>query len=216
MRKRAYVHVPALRGCSLMRDTVDDTIAAAPDAIRVFLRWLERHGEPVNPSAPFKTRLAEERLSSGFLSSDFYEPDARPLTKAESDRALARLGWVHDDLRRVTEHLTPAKLNAKPAKARPIMAILAHLCSEGGYLRGVSGSSRIQRLVDQGRIDPRDALDELLVLETERLQAMGNAERREVRPAGQGQWSANGAARRMVEHGWEHYLEICTRLGVEP
>jgi hypothetical protein len=65
-------------------------------------------------------------------------------------------------------------------------------------------------------MDPRDALDELLVLETERLRTMSDAERGEVRPAGQGQWSANGAVRRMVEHGWEHYLEICTRLGVEP
>ena len=146
MRKKTYVHVPSLRGCMLTRDTTDAALDAAPDAIRVFLRYLHRHGERVDAKAPFKVRVAEERLSGGFLGSAFYEPDTHPLTKAESARALKWLGWLHDDLRRVTRPLSPAKLAAKPATGRPIRQILSHVCAEGGYLRGVSGASRMRRM----------------------------------------------------------------------
>jgi hypothetical protein len=83
-------------------------------------------------------------------------------------------------------------------------------------LRAISGASRIQRLVDEGKMNPLDALDQLLVLETERLKAMSDEERTTVRQAGQSTWSANAAVRRMLEHAWEHYLEICVRLKVEP
>jgi hypothetical protein len=88
--------------------------------------------------------------------------------------------------------------------------------AEGGYLRGVTGASRIQRLADEGAIEPLDALDQLFELETERLDAMTDEERSEVIQRGQNPWSARSAVRRMLEHGWEHYVEIAERLGATP
>jgi predicted RNase H-like HicB family nuclease len=216
MRKKTYIHVPSLRGCMLMHHTTADALDAAPNAIRTYLGYLQRHGERVDAKAAFKVRVAEERLDGGFLGSGFYDPDTQPLTKTESTRALKWLGWLHNDLRRVTEPLTPSRLAAKPPKGRPIRQILTHVCVEGAYLRAVPGASRIQREADEGKTDPRDALDRLLVLETERLHAMSDEERTTVRQAGQSPWSANAATRRMLEHGWEHYLEICVRLKVAP
>lgn len=216
MRKKTYIHVPALPGCIAQGETTDAAITAAPAAITTYLRYLQRHGADVNADEAFRTRIGEMNMRGGFLGVGFLATDAKPLSNAESDRALTWLGWIHDDIRRVTSTLPAAKLQAKPAVGRPIHRILEHMCGEGGYLRGVKGASRVQREVEQGRLDPRDALDQLLELERERLQTMTAEERAEVRQAGQSQWSARAAVRRMLEHGWEHYVEICERLGVEP
>lgn len=215
-RKKTFISVPDLPGCIALGDTTDEAIASAPEAIRTYAAYLERHGEKIPAAAPFDVRVAEMRLDGGFIGSGFLVADAKPLTKGDIDRSLRWLGWIHDDLRRVTGGLTPAKRHAKPATGRPIERILSHVCAEGGYLRGVSGASRIQREADEGMIDPLDALDRLLELETERLKTMSTEERTTVRQAGQSQWSARAAVRRMLEHGWEHYLEICRRLGVAP
>jgi predicted RNase H-like HicB family nuclease len=213
MRKKTYIHVPSLRGCNLLRDTADEAIAATPDAIRLYLAYLRGRGEKVDPDTPFRVRVAEERLRGGFLGSEFYEPDATPLTKPESARAMKWLGWIRGDLRGLAQPLGSKKLSSKPATGRSITQILRHLCN--AYLRGVPGSSHISRLANEGKLDPFDALDQLQELETERLRTMSDFERAEVRQTATG-WSANYASRRMLEHAWEHYLEICARLNTAP
>ena len=214
--RKTVVHVPALAGCSARGDTTDEALAAAPEAIGKFLRFLQRHGERVDGAAPFKTRVAAMMLAGGFLGSVFLETDLKPLTKAEIAPSLRRLGWIHGDLRRLTAGLTSRQLDGAPPAGRAIRKILAHICSEGGYLRGVSGAARIQREVDDGRLNALDALDRLLSLESERLHAMNAAERAEVVTRGQAQWTARSAVREMLHHGWEHYVEIADRLSIEP
>lgn len=85
--------------------------------------------------------------------------------------------------------------------------------AQGENLRSVTGASRIQREVDEGRRDPLDALDALWELEAARLASMPAEERRAVVQRGQSPWSVRAAVRRMLEHGWEHYSEIAQRLG---
>jgi antitoxin HicB len=41
------VTVPSLPGCITEGDTLDEALANAQAAIRLFLRVLERHGEPI-------------------------------------------------------------------------------------------------------------------------------------------------------------------------
>jgi hypothetical protein len=41
---------------------------------------------------------------------------------------------------------------------------------------------------------------------------MSKEERAEVIMRGQSPWSARAALRRMLEHAWEHYVEIAQRL----
>ena len=218
MRKKTFVNVPALTGCIARGDTTDEAIENTPDAIRAFLRFLARHGEKADPNVDFRVRVADHVTDSVFPANGigFLPTDAKPLTKAESDALLKRLSAIHDDLRALTTKLTAKQLDAKPAKGRPIRDIMRHMLAEGGYLRGVSGVSRIQRLVDQGEIDARDALDQLFDLERARINAMTARERRDVIMRGQQQWSARSAMRRMLEHGWEHYSEIAARLGKDP
>jgi predicted RNase H-like HicB family nuclease len=215
MRKKTFIHVPALTGCIARGDTTDEAIEHAPDAIRVFLRFIARDGEPVDADQKFTVRVAEHRTDGGWpgQGSGFLPIDAKPLTTREGDEMMRRLAAIHAGLRSLTADLTPKQLAAAPAKGRPISRILGHICgAEGGYLRGVSDSSRLAREVDEGRVNPHDALDRLFEMEQERLRAMSKAERAEVIMRGQMPWSARSAVRRMLEHAWEHYVEIGDRL----
>jgi antitoxin HicB len=45
------VTVPSLPGCITEGDTLDEAVANAQEAIRLFLRVLEKHGEPI-PEEP--------------------------------------------------------------------------------------------------------------------------------------------------------------------
>ena len=214
--KTTYVHVPVLLGCVYNAPTTHQALDAAPDAIGAYLRFMARAGERVDPKATFGTRVSEHYTQGGFLGSRFLPTDAAPLSTRESNALMKRLAALHADLRALTGGLTPKQLTATPARGRPIRRILTHVGAEGGYLRGVTGASRIQRLADEGAIEPLDALDQLFDLETERLATMTDDERTKVIQRGQNPWSARSAMRRMLEHGWEHYVEIAARLGKSP
>jgi predicted RNase H-like HicB family nuclease len=41
------VTVPALPGCVTLGDTVEEALENAEDVIRVFLKSMEKHGEPI-------------------------------------------------------------------------------------------------------------------------------------------------------------------------
>ena len=217
MMKKTVVHVPALLGCTSRGDTTQEAIENAPEAISAYLAFLERAGERVDAKSPFKTRLAQHDTSGGFLGSAFLATDQEPMPKRESDKLMHRLVALHGELRRIASKLTDRQLDAKPKQGRTLRAILHHIVGpEGGYLRGVSGTSRIAREVEQGKLDPFDALDQLLELERVRLDSMTVVERAELIMRGQVPWTARAAVRRMLEHAWEHYVEIATRLGKEP
>jgi predicted RNase H-like HicB family nuclease len=216
MMKKTVVHVPSLLGCRARGDTTQEAIDNAPEAIRVFLRFMKRAGEGVEPNAEFKTKLAEHDKSGGFLGSAYLGSDPEPMHKRESDLLMKRLEAMHGELRRISAKLTPKQLSAKPTSGRPIGDILRHVCGEGGYLRGVSGASRIAGDVEKGRLSAVDALDQLHALEVERLRSMTDDERSAVVMRGQQPWTVRYAVRQMLEHAWEHYVEIAERLGVDP
>jgi hypothetical protein len=146
----------------------------------------------------------------------FLPTDHEPLLKRESDAMMRRLDALHRELRRITAALATKQLTIRPPKGRAIRQILQHVCTEGGYLRGVGGASRLQREVDEGRIEPLDALEQIFALELERLNTMSEEERSALVVRGQSPWTARSAVRHMLEHGWEHYVEIAERLGVVP
>lgn len=218
MKKKTYVHVPRLLGCIARGDTSDEAVERSPDAIRTFLAFAARAGERVDPNAVFRVRVAEHVTDNQWPGNGggFIPTDAAPLTPRESDALMQRLAAIHAGLRRLTSGLTAKQLDAAPPKGRPIRRILQHVCVEGAYLRGIPGSSRLMSDVEKGGLDAHDALDQLFELEHERLRAMSKEERAEVIMRGQTPWSARAAVRRMLEHGWEHYLEIAERLKATP
>ena len=86
-RRKTMVHVLDLLGCVAVGHTTAEAIAATPDAIGAYRRFLHRHGEPVNPDAPIETRVAEHVTKGEWLGNGspylVFGPDLDPVTDEE-------------------------------------------------------------------------------------------------------------------------------------
>ena len=82
MKKKTYVHVPALLGCIARGDTSDEAIERSPEAIRTFLAFCARTGERVDPETAFRVRVAQHVTDNEWPGNGggFLPTDARPLT----------------------------------------------------------------------------------------------------------------------------------------
>lgn len=94
-RRKTMVHVLELLGCVAVGTTTEDALAATPDAIRVFLRFLKRHGEEVDTEARFETRVAEHITEGDWLGNGspylVFAPDLVRLDDEEIALVLAPL-----------------------------------------------------------------------------------------------------------------------------
>ncbi|HEV8534820.1 MAG TPA: DinB family protein [Candidatus Limnocylindria bacterium] len=219
-RKKTLVHALELLGCVVQGDTTDEALAAAPDAIRAYLRYLSRHGETVDPKARFETRVAEHNTEGLFLGQAIYPPDLKPLAPADLARYLRWVEWSRADLLSLVKGLDQQRLRAKPAKGRSLHEILLHaLGADRSYVYGLVGPLKAMgepsNAADRGDLEVRAALEIARPPAIERLRALTPAERRRVRRSGQSTYSAHRIIRRMLEHEWEHRREIAARLGAE-
>jgi uncharacterized damage-inducible protein DinB/predicted RNase H-like HicB family nuclease len=220
--KTTMVHALDLLGCIARGPTTEAALEATPEAIRLYLHFLSRHGDEVNPQAAFTTRVAEHVTEGPWVGygdpASGFAPDFEPLTTAELKTHLQRLGWLRDDLLDQVKPLLREQLVAKPEKGRSIREILEHMAeSDGYYLRylvgKVDGLPEALRAVREGAPEALPALlFDLWGVFDARLRVLTDAERTEKVPHGQVTWTARRALRRMLEHAWEHLLEISERL----
>jgi uncharacterized damage-inducible protein DinB/predicted RNase H-like HicB family nuclease len=219
-RKKTLVHVLDLLGCVVQADTTDEAIAAAPDTIRAYLRYLRRHGENVDPNEKIETRLAEHNTEGLFSGQAPWPQDFKPLAPAALARYVRWLDWSRADLLALVNGIDDKGLRAKPAKGRSLRDILLHvLDADKSYVYGLVGPLKTMgnptNAADRGDLDLRVALREARAAAIDRLTSLTPAERRNVRKAGQSTYSAHRVIRRMLEHEWEHRREIATRLARE-
>ena len=219
-RKKTLVHVLDLLGCVVQADTTDVAIAAAPDTIRAYLRYLRRHGENVDPNEKIETRLAEHNTEGLFSGQAPWPQDFKPLAPAALARYVRWLDWSRADLLALVKGIDEKGLRAKPAKGRSLRDILLHvLDADKSYVYGLVGPLKTMgdptNAADRGDLDLRVALREARAAAIDRLKSLSPAERRNVRKAGQSTYSAHRVIRRMLEHEWEHRREIATRLARE-
>lgn len=221
-RKSTLVHVVGLLGCAHFAPTTDEAVAASPDEIRAYLRYLKRHGEKVDPTAPIATRVAEHITKGDFLGHGspqaVYAPDRKPVAAAELATYLRRLEWSRTDLLGLVRGASAKALDAKPAKGRSLRDILLHvLGADSGYLANALGAvSTVNAPVNaagRGELDVRIALREARDAAIERLRALTPAERAFVKEHPSGARTIRKTIRRMLEHEWEHRREIARRLG---
>jgi uncharacterized damage-inducible protein DinB/predicted RNase H-like HicB family nuclease len=218
--KKTLLHVLDLLGCVVQADTTDEAIAAAPDAIRAYLRYLGRHGEKVDPDEKIETRLAEHNTAGMFSGQAIWPQDLTPLAPAALARYVRWLGWSRADLLALVKEIDEKRLRAKPAKGRSPRDILLHvLDADKGYVYALVGPLKAMgeptNAADRGDLDLRIALQEARAAAIDRLKALTPAERATVRKSGQSTYSAHRIIRRMLEHEWEHRREIAARLGRE-
>src|SRR5688572_10652674 len=161
--RKTMVHVLDLLGCIAVGPTTEDALAATPDAIRAFRRFLHRHGEPLDPAAAIDTRIAEHVTEGQWLGNGspyfMFGPDFDPVTDAEVETLPRRCVWLCEDLAAWAEACTDAHLNERPAGGgRPARTVLLHVLeAQGGYLAAALGSApgfgRIHGAVERGELD---------------------------------------------------------------
>ena len=223
-RRRTMVHVPQLLGCVALGATTDEALAATPDAIHAYARFLLAHGEPVDADAPIEPRVVEHVTEGQWLGQGSpyisFAWDFEPLGDAEVRTYLRRLGWIFETLAGRTEALDAATLGAEPsAGGRPARAILLHvLGATGSYLSTALGSapgfSRLHGQAERGELDLATALRRHAALVDERVAATTPAEWNAVRELSSGSYTLRKTFRRMLEHSWEHLVELDRRTAV--
>jgi len=218
-RKKTMVHVIDLMGCVHNGPTTDQVLEETPKAIRGFLSFLASHGDPRDPTAPFDVRIAEEITEGQWLGQGIvvFGPDHDPVKPAELKRLVTRHGWIRQATLDLVDGLSPRQLAAKPASGRPVGDILLHVMgADCGYLSsGLAVNrtmNRLNRDAEKGELDVREALADGADLFAADLLAATPAERSAVIPRGQMIGSVRRTLRRALEHGWEHFQEIRTRL----
>ena len=219
------VHVLDLLGCIAQGPTTEAALDATPGAIRAYLRFLRRHGEQVEPDGAFGTVVVEHVMEGPWLGNGNPAPGFGPDSAAESLGAdelavyLRRLTWLRADLLQRIGDMPCEQLVAEPeTHGRSIYHILEHVAeSQYAYLRAVLGKvdglPAALRAVRQGPEGVASALHDAWRLTSARLEAMTGAERAKVVQRGQVTWMARRMLRRMLEHEWEHLLEIAGRFG---
>jgi predicted RNase H-like HicB family nuclease/uncharacterized damage-inducible protein DinB len=213
------VHVPAMAGCIAVGPTTDEAIENARTAIRARIEFLRRHGEPVADPDPLDIVVAEEDTTSGWLGFGvgFFGIDREPIGADEAKRQVAWLTWSRDELL-AAARAQPGTATAEPAGGgRTVAAILLHAAdAERGYLNSalgpVPGLNAAVTAIGRAGDDPWEALARARGLVIERLAAMTDEERTAVVRRGKDERTARRMLRRMLEHEWEHTLELRARL----
>jgi uncharacterized damage-inducible protein DinB/predicted RNase H-like HicB family nuclease len=218
--KKTLVHVLDLLGCVVQENTTDEAVAAAPEAIRAYLRYLRRHGETVDPDAKIETRIAEQNTEGLFSGQAIWPEDLRPLPPQALARYVRWLEWSRADLLGLVKGLDEKRLRAKPSTGRSLREILLHVLDADkayvyGLVRPLKAMGEPSNAADRGDLDLRVALREARAAATARLGALTPAERSTVRRSGKSTVSAHRMIRRMLEHEWEHRREIAARLDRE-
>lgn len=221
-QRKTMVHVVDLLGCIAQGATTPEVLEATPEAIRTFLRFLNRHDTQVSPEADISTSIAAHIMEGHWLGNGDptpgFAPDFQTLTPEDMETYLQRLTWLHADLLDLIRPLSPEKLLAKPeGSGRSIFHILEHMAeSQGVYLRYLVGKvpelSEVLKTVKVGPQEIPTALIQLWEITQSRMRATTQEERSQFVAHGQVTWTARRAMRRMLEHDWEHLVEIANRL----
>jgi predicted RNase H-like HicB family nuclease/uncharacterized damage-inducible protein DinB len=222
-QRKTMVHLPDLLGCIARGDTTEAALAATPNSIRIYLQFLQRRGEPVDPQATFTAHVVEHVMEGSWLGNGDPTPgfsfDFHPLEPADLQLYLIRLGWIQSSTLDLVRGLSTGQLVAEPQeKGRSIFQILEHVAgSHKEYLRmqvgAVAGINDALHAIQPDGATLPFALEALWGISRLRLEALTESERVQFIPHGQVTWTARRCLRRMLEHSWEHLLEIAERTG---
>ncbi len=228
-RRTTMCHVltDALLGCNTTGPTTEDALAAAPEGIRLFLRFLRKHGAPVDPAAPIDVSVVAHETGDSWYGRGSpylaFAPDLEPVSPEACAAFAGRLRWMREDLAAWLNSRADAELDEQPLpKGRPARQVIYHILQgPGAYLSpslgGSHGYSRIQTLAERGELPLPAALLQVAEKAEADILAATEEQRTQVieRPSGERR-TLRKSIRRMLEHDWEHYAELARRPGGPP
>jgi hypothetical protein len=223
--KTTMVHVFDLLGCLANGPTTEAALKATPGEIREFRRFLQRHGEDIDPDAPFTTKIATHVMEGSWIGqgdpAPGFAPDFEPLTPEEDESAYRRrFHWLGEDIAALTGELSDRQLGAKPERGRVLRDIVTHIANaEPEYFRaggfgkpeGLKEALKAIEGAQPGDLGP--ALADLWQLLDSQLDRITPEVRTAQAQRGEKLWTARRGFRRALEHPWEHLREMQRRLG---
>ena len=219
--RKTWIYVPSLPGCSTVSPTSEAAAGFAAAAIRERIDFLRRHGEVMPDPEPVELVVVDHVIERKFLGfgQGAFPSDREPMPADEVARDLRWAEWSRDDLI-AAARAQPRPLSEKPASGgRSAAAVLSHVAEAewsyvGTTLGSIPGGGAIMAAIVRAGDGPwaglaaeREALFERL----RRITPEGLArvvERGEGKPPR----SARRMLRRLLEHEWEHALELRSRL----
>jgi predicted RNase H-like HicB family nuclease/uncharacterized damage-inducible protein DinB len=218
-QRTTMLHVLDLLGCVTLGATTQEALQAAPQAVRTYLSFLKRHGEAVNPAAEFNLRIVQHVMEGVWLGygdpTPGFAPDFQPVSEETLMLHLRRWGWMNADLLERLQRLTPEQMAAHPEKGRSFQEMLEHVAeSDSIYVRYLVGKvDGMKEALATIKPDARAGLPALWQVCAGRLARLTPVELAQQVPHGQVTWSAHRSLRRLMEHTWEHLMEVQDRLG---
>lgn len=219
--KKTMVHVLDLLGCIANGPTTEVALENTPQAIQAYLRFLQKHGEAVNPDEEIETHIAEHITEGSWPGNGdpalLFQPDLAPLSPEELETYLRRLEWSRAELRELVGKLSEAEAEARPSTGgRSAKAILEHIFgAEYSYMRpfgkldGIRGpASNAQRSKD-GLLE---WMEIVRASEIQKLRSLSSKQLSEPFARGKYTRTTRRILRRMLEHEWEHLVELQKRL----
>jgi uncharacterized damage-inducible protein DinB/predicted RNase H-like HicB family nuclease len=227
-RRRTWIYVPGLPGCSTVAPTTRQAYEAASAAIRLRLDFLRRHGETeladgrsIDAAEPLELTIAGhviERKLLGF-GQQFFPPDLEPLPAADVPRLLRWAAWSREELVEAARSQSLPVLEKPATGGRSAAGILSHVASsEWAYVSAslgtLKGASAAMAAIEAAGDAPWEALAAERRAVVARLSQLTESDReRLVERNGSPRWTARRMFRRLLEHEWEHVLELRDRLG---
>lgn len=214
---RTWAVVPALPGCVFNGPTTDETVAAAPGAIRDFLCMLKRHGEVVDPETGIEVEVQRHVTDNKWVGFGIeLEKDLAPLSRKELEQQLQWAAWMREEFLGLLEAVSEEGFTAKPPKGRPVRQIVEHVFgAEYGYVRrfgkieGVKGPGSVETMSRPALMDWMSFVRDC---EIRRLKSLTVEELRSVERAGSQVKTARSYLRKLLAHQWEHLVELRQRL----
>jgi predicted RNase H-like HicB family nuclease len=221
---KTMVHVPELLGCIATGPTSDDAVAASPDAIRQFLGFIAARGEKADPRAGFKTKVVEHLdeanrwLGNGSPYAT-YPPDLEPIAAKELELLLRRFSAMREALATWAESAPKKALDATAKDSgRTSRSILLHVVpGPGGYLSpvvgGTKGFAATQSAVERGELSMAEGIRKVGEMAVDVARGTTAQQRKVVIQRPKEIRTLRKALRRMLEHDWEHLVELSRRAG---
>lgn len=219
---KTMVHVLDLLGCVATGQTTDAALEATPDSMRAYLRLMAAAGDHVDPDAPFKTRVVEHITEGIWLGNGSpyvtYGPDLEPVTAKDIGALLARHHAMRELLASWAESRTAKQLDSLESGSRSARKILLHVAgSGGGYLSpvvgGTKGFSALHSAIERGEVPVAEGIRRAGGMCAEVVRGTTPEQRRAVVKRPKEIRTLRKALRRMLEHDFEHLLELSRMPG---
>jgi len=220
--RKTMVHVLELLGCVATGPTTEEALSRTPRAIRDYLLFLERHGEIIGVDTLVETEVTEHVTEGVWLGngdpSILYQPDLEPLTPDDAEVFIHRLLWMHAEVASLVGGLSEEDWAIRPQPSgRSIKAILEHVLeSEYAYMRafgkldGLPGLGSIATKREGGLLE---WTAHVRGRHADRIRSLNWKERSEQFIHWKQPRTARKVVRRMLEHQWEHLMELWERIG---